>query len=360
MFLNFINRIYIKIFIIFILCIAYYSCKTVSNNSENKYIPVDVYVCDRAGYWKNGDRVEFPFDKIDLEISSFLVSGKDIYAGGSLVASHAGAGYAKACILKNGKRIPISYLCDHKDSHINSMAIYGNDIYASGYSKTCSGLMKSGYWKNGKWIEFKKKYSTISSIIVYEGDIYTGVSRYNIDEISSADFWKSDEWTWLSYPDDSVARSGIAEIVIHNGDIYAAGSCYYGSKIRIPGYWKNGKWVKLDNHGKFVTSLFIDGEDIYISGISGDSFKQWRAGYWKNGKWIELKTTNPERDSAVSSIVVHNKNIYTAGWYENNTGYKIPCYWKNGELVTLFYEAGGLRGRNPDVISIIVVDKEQD
>ena len=356
MILNFINRIYIKIFIMFLLCIAYYSCKTIGNNSEDKDRPVDIYVCDRSGYWKNGNWIEFPFNKSYLEITSFLVSGKDIYAGGSLEASSVDAGYAKACILKNGKRIPMSYLCDYKDSHINSMAIYGNDIYACGYTETCSGSARSGYWKNGKWVGFKGNTSAIS-IIVYDGDVYVGGSGYiESEKISTAGYWKNNEWIRLSVPDDAVDTSGIRKMAIYGNDIYAAGYCKYGSEISIPCYWKNGEWIKLDNKDKFVTSLFIDGEDIYISGIGEDNIRKWIAGYWKNGKWIELKTFNPKVDSATSSIVVHNKNIYISGWYRNNTNDRSPCYWKNGELVILSYETG----IDSYVKSIIIVDKEQD
>ena len=364
MFCDVINRIYIKIFIIFISFFIFYGCKTVNNTDKNrdKDIPVDIYVGANYCYWKNGEWFMFPFDQPDLKLSSFLISGKDIYAGGNILTDHIGPGHDKACILKNGKIIPITYICNDnrlvRNSEIRSIAIYNNDIYAGGYAMTCSGLEKAGYWKNGKWIELKpinsKKNSSVSSITIYNGDVYAAGVCYIDSKIRSAGYWKNGEWTTLASPDDLVNNSGVAAMVIHNDDIYVAGYCDYSPKISIPGYWKNGKWIKLDDNGKFVTSFFIDDGDIYVGGFIGSGLTTSIAGYWKNGKWIELNTLHPGKSSLVSSIVVHNKNVYAAGWYDNNTNILIPCYWKNGELITLYYEAK----RKPDVISIIVVDKE--
>jgi len=370
MFLNAINKIYIKIFII-MLSFVFYGCKSVNNTDKNRDIPVDIYVGDQCGYWKNGERVEFPFDRIDLKLHSFLVSGKDIYAGGTIVTSRYGAGYDRACLLKNGKKIPLTYLCNYEiekltdDSRIWSIAISGNDIYAGGYNITCSGLERAGYWKNGKWIGLKpvnsKENSGVYSITIYNGDIYaSGYSKNS--GITVAGYWKNGEWVRIYPPDDLVKRLGVGKIVIHD-DIYVIGYCVYDSKIRtpgygfeshIPGYWKNGEWVKLGDNGKNVRSLFIDGNDVYVGGYSGNAFTKNIAGYWKNGKWIELKTPNSERDSLLSSIVVHNGDIYAAGMYKNDAGYYIPCYWKNGKLITLSHEAE----RDSYVTSIIVVDKE--
>ena len=365
MFLNAKNRN--KIYIIFMLCFVFYNCKTVSNNSESSDILVDIYVGANNGYWKNGEWIGFPFYKNGLNIYTFLVSGKDKYAGGYLPTSPIDVvenpGYRKACILKNGKRIPMTYLCDYKESYIRSIAIYNNDIYAGGYGKTCSGLARAGYWKNGKWIGLNpinnKKSSIISSITVYNGDVYAAGSCYIDSEIRSAGYWKNGKWTTLSFPDDSVNNSGVAEMVIYNGDIYVAGYCDYGSKISIPGYWKNGKWVKLDDTGKIVTSLFIDEKDIYVGGFIDTGLTTSVAGYWKNSKWIELKTPYQEESSGISSIVVHNKNVYAAGWYRNNSSVTQLCYWKNGEVITL-YDKAGIFSRNSWVTSIIVVDKAQD
>ena len=143
----------------------------------------DVYICGIsknsseehiACYWKNGEIIPLLPSDPDYEFraNSIFISGKDVYIGGYLSYRYSifSAPFSSiiACYWKNGEWISLKPIDNKKYSKVNSIFVYGNDVYAGGYCDNSDGDTIPGYWKNGEWVGFNAKGGNdpVSSIVV--------------------------------------------------------------------------------------------------------------------------------------------------------------------------------------------------
>ena len=345
------------------------SCSSTSNSISN--VPVDIYVTGRvyisrmgavAVYWKNGKMTVLHKD--DSNVESIAISGKDVYAGGSIMEldpiQRDGNGEAEfihtAGYWKNGKWTLLNRLNPRNSSEVEKIFVHGNDVYACGYIKKIDFTIPSeysyarvttvGYWKNGKWVglststETEGKYvweskpgaGIMNDLIVSGSDVYAcGYVKRSGTEIPV--YWKNGVLVELPFLTGNKFGSA-SSIFVSNNDVYVFGkSDDESGKAKIC-YWENGKIKTLPSskvdYTLQVKSFFVSGKDIYIGGYSGD-YSSYIAGYLKNGKWIALKSPDGFKRSKVNALTVFGKDVYAAGYYVDNKGNEKAGYWKNEE-----------------------------
>jgi hypothetical protein len=139
-----------------------------------------------AKFWKNGVATDLP--GVNSTAYSVYVSGTDVYIAGTELAG----GYAKVILWKNG-------VADYLTNGFSSIAIpygvfvNGADVYVAGFDQhTGTGSSKAILWKNGVAIPLTDgtNYSRANSVYVYNNDVYA--SGYEIIyPISISRTWKN-------------------------------------------------------------------------------------------------------------------------------------------------------------------------
>lgn len=334
----------------------------------------NMYVLGYAGrtmsYWNNGGVTSVPSDTA-FSAFTYLVSGSDIYFGGSVSVGPPFMGqirWTNAEYVKNGVVVPVPAPAPAVRSQILGMAASGSDVYAAGMigydfskgvpSKPASGRYLQGYlpalWKNGVpqilpakplLSDTLEQYACyVSGICLSGDDVY--VAGGNLDDTKGdtstyrfAGYWKNGVFVNLStglvdsnsyYIDRYPQTSGI---FVSGNDVYVAG---YGTGETFPQalYWKNGVVHKIGPVGltnSAALCIYASGDDVYVGGniyVNGITYGT----IWKNG--VETRLANSGHGCTVSSILVSGGDVYVTGIdYVGTTAY--ATYWKNGNLVHL-------------------------
>ena len=315
------------------------------------------------GYWKNGVWMELPaLGAYPASVTSLVVSGTDIYAGGwcwsGSRSTTQAPGYWKNNVWTN---------CTAECSQpmVTSLVISGSNVYALGYywTKSFYGLVQApGYWKDGDWVGLPTPSicgASVTSLIVSGTDVYVGGSC-SVTQVSSTSnskrtvlvrrpgFWVNGTWTALADPGYG---GTVSSLTASGGVLYAGGCCEMPPSQLDPqtslseaGYWKNGSWIALGAPAAGnprVISLVVSGDDVYACGYDGSG-----PGYWKNGTWTAL----PEQ-AQVTSLAVCENDVYVAG-SASSSGPGQPGYWKNGTWNDLAPMDGTKGGQ---AVSLVVV-----
>ncbi len=141
---------------------------------------------------------------------------------------------------------------------------------------------------------------SIHSIAVSGDDVYA--SGIQTDVLSTPLYWKNNTCTWLK-PLDVTKNSYVACVAVSGKDVYVGGYSTNSSNVRVGGCWKNGKWNGFEDSTS-VYSLAVSGSDVYAGGVSNNSSGVSVAGYWKNSAWTAFTSLDPAQYSVVYSIVV--------------------------------------------------------
>jgi hypothetical protein len=274
----------------------------------------------RAGYWKNGTWVGLtnPYSsKYDAWVTSLVVAGSDVYAGGSCgMGTYSGDPFFEwfpthAGYWKNGTW----FVLDTGDSMVSSLVVLGSDWYAGGYitsSVGSSSRREAGYWKNGSWIALASPYTNTNPIadttvcaLVVQGNVYACgycISSYEWFPC----YWRNGTWIELTNPYGSAYGGAAYSLAVTPLGEYVGGACINSSGAAVPGYWRNGAWIALTNpygstYGGIVYSLAVSGMDVYAGGMcyTNSQGTASQSGYWKNGTWVVLANL-----SAVSALAV--------------------------------------------------------
>lgn len=136
--------------------------------------------------------------------------------------------------------------------------------------------------------------------------------------------------------------------VLTGTNVYVAG---YENKVAR--YWKNETAVILSNPtvNTAVFSIVVVGKDVYTGGYEINGVGKV-ALYWKNGIRTPLTAEiNTTIDCQINAMAVSGSDVYAAG-FEG----KIARYWKNGVAVSL--TGTSANGRNAGINGIVVIGND--
>lgn len=264
-----------------------------------------------GGYWKNDTWVGLAAidSSWNAVVKSIVISGSDVYAGGisskcKISDRDFRGGGGVAVYWKNEELTSLSTVDSWCDSNVSSIVISGSDIYAGGYNAGEG----SGYWKNRTWNTLcNREYnSSVTSLIVSGTDVYAGGYRNNIINFvghSYPGYWKNGIWTGLvSYEPLEYDSQGFFSMALSGTDLYFGGyivdedkSYRFENVEGVAGYWKNGRWKKLASGRMLdvasqVLAIAVSGSDLYAAGFYRKYERVAVACYWKNGEAVYLKT----------------------------------------------------------------------
>lgn len=157
------------------------------------------------GYWKTGTWVGLSrlSTNYDSEVKTLIVSGNDVYAGGYNADSngHSVPGYWLNSS-SSSTWVPLPKLSDTQSSGVSSLVISGTDVYAGGYSRNSDSVAVPGYWKNSTWVPVSQptvgKDAYVLNLQILGNDIIAG--GYSFDSstlIAVPGYWRNNHWVQL-------------------------------------------------------------------------------------------------------------------------------------------------------------------
>jgi hypothetical protein len=123
---------------------------------------------------------------------------------------------------------------------------------------------------------------------------------------------------------------------IYLAGAYNGNACYWTGAARtdLPGYSTNESEA---------FSIYVSGGQIYTAGYYVNNSGNYIPCYWTGTTKTDLPGgISVPYASGVSSIYVLNGNIYTAGYYINNSNNYVSCYWKGTTRTNLVESAFGM------------------
>jgi hypothetical protein len=305
----------------------YYSATALSSNGTADYIagfePATnsrVYPFTPV-YWLNGVANFLP-DTTGMAgnglASAVAVSGGDVYVAGTrdYFSDSSDVPYSGnngnyplngqlATVWKNG--VPVSlpgfgfvgvadtpnFVNRTRQDYVTGLSVSGNDVYVSG-GTTWDVVSHAAYWKNGEMVDLGNNL------------VYSNPSN------------NSSGWPQTT------------SIFAFGNDVYVTGTqtTTYGTTVAI--YWKNGAPVFLSTDSVGGSAAFaagVNGADIYFAGWQNIG-NYSRAMVWKNG--IGAALTGGDTASVAYAMVIHNNDVYVAGYTWLQFGQAVATYWKNG------------------------------
>ncbi len=125
-------------------------------------VGADVYLAGMQGgkatYWRNGQAVSLSGGSETSVARSIFVTGGDVFVAGD----KGDYGQTVTRYWRNGQETLLSTLAEPMLA--TSIFVWGNDVYVTGFTYTASN--KSGYWKNGQFVQVGPRDAQASSILV--------------------------------------------------------------------------------------------------------------------------------------------------------------------------------------------------
>jgi hypothetical protein len=125
-------------------------------------VGADVYLVGiqrgKATYWRNGQAVPLSGGSETSVARSIFVTGGDVFVAGD----KGDYGQTVTRYWKNGQETLLSTLTEPMLA--TSIFVWGNDVYVTGFTYTASN--KSGYWRNGQFVQIGPSDAQASSILV--------------------------------------------------------------------------------------------------------------------------------------------------------------------------------------------------
>lgn len=286
--------------LIVIALLVFVGCQSSNDTNDNIYTDVysiyvtgkDVYavgsVCqgtsetDVPTLWKNG--IAQPVGEMGNfnKASSVFVANNDVYV--TITEEHN-----KAILWENGKRQVLW------NGVANCVFVNGKDVYVVGECENAPVL-----WKNGI-MQLLGLSGSAESIVVNGNNVY--VAGYMGDCFNSnAVYWKNGEIEYLGQ------GSANSICVANNGDVYVAGTI----NMNTAALWKNGllSWTEKQYTSHAYSITTTNNGKVVISGDAWNSPPGWMSVVWIDG--ICYNVYDKMRNQAMS-VIADGNSIYIGG-----------------------------------------------
>lgn len=278
---------------------------------------------NRPILWSNGKPQFLSSPDTHGMAVSVAVSNKDVHVVGHVKYGDVN-GVSTPTYWKNGVIQPLE-MDTSSDGGANSISIYNNDVYISGYvnGKNC-------YWKNGALYEIDNLNGvSVSDMVVNRYGTFLAIFEGNIVKL-----WKNGVITTVFENPTGYDRP--RGFYVDNDDVYfLVNEEISGIRSKIK-YWKNGVTHYISNdRPTFPSTISGFKGNAYVSGMYDD-----KPVYWVNGK---RKTLSTEKQyEYVWGLVVFKGDVYCSG--SSDGDFKL---WKNGKKMKV--EKTNIRSFTEDI-----------
>ena len=303
--------------------IAANSGGNVTSNPATLTIVPSVYAayatqcCGFGGYWLNGTWVNLPGVG---QVNSLVVSGNNIYCLGNVPVSGV-PGY-----WLNGAWVGLTLPSGSINGAVSSIVVLGGDVYAGGYSAIWAippgstlftAVPLPGYWLNGTWVALSASEGEVGDMAVSGSNVYWLPEGQGSIAVSGSTVYTATPGPGANATVNGLYYAlkgiGYAECIAVSGiDFYVGG--FAGGVPSAPLYWLNGEQVSLPlPSGAWsgqVFSIVVNGGNVYAGGnissvyIGGIYYDGPFPGYWLNGTWVPLTLPPDSTGGSITSLVV--------------------------------------------------------
>jgi hypothetical protein len=204
---------------------------------------------------------------INGPVRELVVSGGDVYAGGSFTM--AGGSAANRIARWDGSSW--SALGAGVNSDVYALAISGSDVFVGGRFTTSGGVAVShiAKWNGSSWSALGAGVNTnVYALAVSDGDVYAG-GRFTTAGGSAANRiakWNGSSWSALG----SGVNSDVSALAVSGSELFAGGefTSAGGGAAKHIGRWNGSSWSALGSGmNNYVYALVVSGSDLYAGGI---------------------------------------------------------------------------------------------
>jgi len=234
-------------------------------------------------------------------VSSFVVSGSDLYVGGDFETAGNASAFGIAKWDGNtwsslGGGLQNDYL---GSAGIYAMEMLGSDLYVAGDFRYAGGNVaySMAKWSAGQWVSLFSHYG--------EGDIYTlsrvgeklfaggSFRRVGNTELNFAAFWNGSTWEHTGVSENGDGLNGaVWELACSGTNLFVSGLFTWAGSTRTRGtaIWDGSGWNPAGGSEMFLSALFAAASgDVFAggSGISGDlGTPQLNLAEWDGETWV--------------------------------------------------------------------------
>lgn len=275
---------------------------------------------------------------MDAPVSALVVTGTELYAGGSFLAA-GGVGVSRIAKWDGSAWTALGQGVAGRS--VNAIARSGADIYVGGLFTAIGGVTANriAKWNGTAWSALGTGLNgEVLALAVSGSDLYVGGSFSTAGGVTANNIakWNGTAWAALGANGSSGLSGSVSALAVRGGDLYAAGQFAKEAVIGSGGggvflnsiaKWDGTSWSPLGGglqSGSVVVgkALAVIGSDVYLGGnfpavlnaggsqVPGTScIARWNGSTWSSLGGIPFSSFN----SPVSAMAVRGSDLYVGG-----------------------------------------------
>lgn len=249
---------------------------------------------------------------------------------------------------------------------VASLCIYNGDLYAAGCDAVNGPANNISRWDGINWSPVGAGVYTVggggfdswvNSLLVYNGELYVAGRFTNAGDVEANNIAKWNGTNWSAVGDGlGLYGYSVSTLAVYNGELYAAGHFYNSGSVLVNNIarWNGTTWspvgagidIYIDDHSAgAVSSLVVHNGELYAGGYfdttgaaASNNIVKWDGTYWLPlGDGLE---------GIVFALAVYNGELHASGLNEirkwNGTGWSPLAFGINGHVYSLTVYNGSL------------------
>ncbi len=261
-------------------------------------------------------------------VSSFFVSGSDLYVGGYFET----AGNADAFGIAKWDGSTWSSLGDglQNDSMgsagIYAMEMLGSNLYVAGDFRYAGGNVaySMAKWSEGQWVSLFSNYGEgeIYTLSGTDGKVFAGGTfrRIGNTELDLAAFWNGSAWerTGISVSGKGL-NSPVSSMAVSGTNVFVGGRFNWAGNTDTHGaaIWNGTTWT-ADEDGNMSIDTFFAGESgaVFAWGVSSDfGAPEFSIAKWSGQNWMPIGNGPWGSGVSVNSFAELGDDIFVGGMF---------------------------------------------